>query len=388
MTGAVVPAAVQRSVTASPESGLTIAHVIAPAPFGGLESVVQALAIGQARSGHAVHLVTIVDAGAPEPEVARAVRAGGVTVHALPVPPRAYARERRDLGRLLDRLRPDIVHTHGYRPDLQARTVAQRSGACTVTTLHGFCGGDWKNRAYEWLQRRAARRFDATVAVSHRLARELRDAGVSAERLHAVPNAYGQGTEFLDRHAARAELNIPDDRPTAGFIGRLGREKGPDIFIAALRQLDEPRPRAIVIGDGVMREQLMAASDGLDVQWPGAVPAAARLIRALDVVVLSSRTEGTPMVLLEAMAAGVPIVATRVGGIPEVVDEQHALLVPAEDPRAIRDAVRAVLADPAAAEQRARRARQRLATHFGPDVWVERYSGIYRSSLATRKGSR
>jgi glycosyltransferase involved in cell wall biosynthesis len=115
------------------------------------------------------------------------------------------------------------------------------------------------------------------------------------------------------------------------------------------------------------------------VRWLGNVAEAARLFAAFDVFALSSRTEGTPIVLFEAMAACTPIVASAVGGVPDVVSPAEALLVTADDPAALAQAIRSVYADPAAAAHRARLAHERLASDFAPGPWLERYERIYRS---------
>jgi glycosyltransferase involved in cell wall biosynthesis len=120
------------------------------------------------------------------------------------------------------------------------------------------------------------------------------------------------------------------------------------------------------------------------VRWCGAVSDAAQLFKGFDVFVLSSRTEGTPIVLFEAMAAGTPIVATSVGGVPDVVSSREALLVPPDDPGALADAVRRVWADPVAAAARARRARERLETGFALAPWLASYDRIYRSLRSAR----
>jgi len=114
-------------------------------------------------------------------------------------------------------------------------------------------------------------------------------------------------------------------------------------------------------------------------RWCGTVPDAARLFRAFDVFVLSSRTEGTPIVLFEAMAADTPIVATAVGESRTLLSSRDALLVPPDDPVALAEAIRRVHADPATAASRAARARQRLAGDFAPAPWLASYERIYQS---------
>ncbi|HSH46172.1 MAG TPA: glycosyltransferase, partial [Longimicrobiales bacterium] len=275
------------------------------------------------------------------------------------------------------------VHTHGYRVDVLHGSVAAKLGIPRVSTSHGFVGGDLKNRFYERLQRRALRRFDGVVAVSAPMAATLAQRGIPADRLHTVPNAWTDGIEFLDREEARRMLQIPADEFHVGFIGRIGHEKGPDVLLEALSHLERPAATTF-IGEGRLRDALAGRAEalGLDqtVRWAGLVQDAARLIRAFDAVVLSSRTEGTPVVLLEAMAAGVPVIAAAVGGIPHIVGPDEASLVPAEDPPALAAAIRDTRDDPRAAAGRAARASQRLRGELSAAQWLERYDRVYIAS--------
>jgi len=161
------------------------------------------------------------------------------------------------------------------------------------------------------------------------------------------------------------------------------------VLIDALRLVRDLPLGVSIVGEGSAGEQrsLLARARRCGVaqriQWHGLVPDASRLYKAFDVFVLSSRTEGTPIVLLEAMAAGVPIVATRVGGVPDVLTSAEAVLVPSASPVALAAAIRAVYRDPAAAHARAQRARERLLADFTVPPWVRRYEAVYR--LVTSK---
>lgn len=364
---------------------LSILHVLAPGAAGGVESVVRVLATRFHRLGHDVHVAAVAPSAEAAAGFIHALRDAGVAVTTLDVPGRAYVRERTLVAALCRSLRPDVVHTHGYRADLIASSAARARRIPTVTTVHGFTGGDFKNRVYEHLQQRAFRRFDAVVAVSRPLVARLSANGIARDRLHFLPNAYAAEATLLDRDAARERLGIRDDAFRAGWVGRLSQEKGPDVFVDALAQLDAGQAvAASVLGDGAERDAVRARAASLGVApqitWHGVVPNAGQLLAAFDVLVLSSRTEGTPMVVLEAMAAGVPIVATHVGGIPDMLSSREALLVAPDDPAALAAAIRAVRADPAAAAERARAARCRLAVQFGVEPWLERYAAIYRQA--------
>jgi len=310
----------------------------------------------------------------------------GVDLEVVPIElaPRGYRAERAAVKDLCACLRPDVVHTHGYRADVLDAAVARRQGLATVTTVHGFTGGDWKNRLYEWLQRRAFRWFDAVVAVSRPLATALA-ARLGPERVHWIPNAWDGSVSPLDRAAARRALGVPSDGFRIGWVGRMSPEKGPDVALEALALLDDAVSLSMVGDAGeALRARASALGVGARVTWHGARHNAAALLPAFDAFALSSRTEGTPMVLFEAMAANVPVVATRVGGVPDVLTSAEALLVPPEDPGAFAAAVRNIFDDRAAARLRAVAAHERLERHFAAPQWLARYDAVYGAVLARR----
>lgn len=371
----------------SAERSLRVLQILSPAAFGGLERVVRDLSIGQRARGHSVRAVVILDLGDEERHpLLGELRAGGVEVDAVGVAPRAYRVERQAVRKAIAEFAPQVAHTHGARVDVLDAPVVRHARVPTVATVHGFTGGGWKNRFYEYLQRRSFRRSDAVVAVSTPMAVELAAAGIAKERLHTVPNAWAGGEQPLDRSVARSTLHLSGvGGPVIGWVGRLTEEKGADVFIEALARLGDTGATGVIVGDGPDRARLEALAvrrcgDGR-VLWPGVVRPADRVLSAFDVFVLSSRTEGTPMVLFEAIAAGVPVVATAVGGIPGVVGPAEAELVRSEDPDALAAAIRRTLADPKSARSRGDAAQSRLASHFGLAQWLDRYDEIYRSVI-------
>jgi glycosyltransferase involved in cell wall biosynthesis len=158
--------------------------------------------------------------------------------------------------------------------------------------------------------------------------------------------------------------------------------KGGDVFLEALRHLPEPRPVAVMIGHGseedLLRRNVRAFGLSDSVRFYSQITDAGRYFSAFDVFVLSSRSEGLPLVLLEAMAAGVPIVATRVGGVPEAVTEREAVLVPSEDPSALAEGVIEALREGEATKQRVEAATARLDRSFSFEPWLDRYEEVYR----------
>lgn len=364
---------------------LRILHVAAPAHAGGLESVIQSLVPAQVERGHAVAVAAVVVPGdGAAAALFRPLRDLPVRLEALELPSRAYVAEARALARVIRAHDASIVHTHGYRSDVVGGMVARVLRRPRVTTVHGFIGGTSRGRLYERLQRRALRRFDAVVAVSAPLAERLREAGVPPGRLHLVRNAWRAASPPLSRDDARAALGLEDGSRHVGWVGRLSLEKAPDLAVRALAALPAGDVALSLVGDGPMRADLEALATSLGVRdrvrFHGLLDGAGRFMRAFDVLLLSSRTEGTPIVVLEAMAAGLPIVATRVGGVPDVV-EGVAELVEPERPDAMAAALGRVLDCPEQAAARAREAERRVAASFAPGPWAEAYDRVYRGVL-------
>jgi glycosyltransferase involved in cell wall biosynthesis len=372
---------------------LRIVQIAAPTVAGGLERVVEALAVGHHRRGHDVTVATLMFGTRQDHPFVQTLEREGVHVHPIRLTHRAYLGERREIARLCRDLRPDIVHTHGYRIDLLDRGVARRHGIPVVTTVHGpSMMGGLKGAFFEWLQRMNYRRFDAVVAVSAPLLEATVADGVSPDRAHLVPNGWSGLREPLGREAARHELGIDAGEQVLGWVGRLIPVKGCDIFLDAVSRLPEPRPLCVVIGYGPERDRLIQRAGllGIDsrIRVHSEISDAARYFRAFDAYVLSSRSEGLPLVLLEAMAAETPIVATKVGGVMDAVGEAEALLVPPADPGALAAAIAHSLGNRAEASRRACRASERLAKAFSLELFLDRYEQVYEAAIQARSASK
>ena len=369
---------------------IKVLHVLAPAPFGGLEHVVRSLAILQ-RTDARIADVRVATLGAPPDPFSRALRDASVEVHPIVTVSRNYGAQRRALGALCALHQPDLVHLHGAHADVIGTRSALRSGAAMVSTVHGQVGGDLRNRLYEWLQRRAFTQRDAVVAVSRPLAETLIEAGTPPERIHVVRNACRAHTASRPKRAARMALGLPVEGFVVAWIGRISPEKGLDVLLDALAESPMPDLYLAVIGDGRERESLTshAAQTALGrrhrIHWLGNVTDAAQTVHAFDALVISSRSEGTPLVLLEAMSAGIPVIATSVGGIPDVMSEEEGFLVPPEDPSALRAAIDHVQRDPTEARRRTIAASRRCALESDVERWAERYTMVYDAALTARR---
>jgi len=362
-----------------------VAHLIAPAPIGGAEAVVRALAGAAERGGRRVWIVALLGGEATHPFVAQA-RAEGIEVIEVRCGPRRYLAEARRVAELLRERAVELLHTHVYHADLVGYLAARRARLPVVATVHGYSGGDARNRFYEWLDRRVLTRFDAVVCVSEAQREWLRRGGCAPARLAVVPNGHAAAPP-LARAEARARLGIPASQLAFGWIGRLSPEKGADLFLEALAKLGPTGGLAVVIGEGAERRRLEARAQALGLgadrlRFAGFRGDAPSLLAAFDALVISSRSEGLPVVMLEAIAAGTPVAAFAVGGIPDLLGEASGWLAPAGDVAALARTLAALAADPDGARARAETAKAILASRFGVERWLDQLDAVYARALA------
>jgi glycosyltransferase involved in cell wall biosynthesis len=213
-----------------------------------------------------------------------------------------------------------------------------------------------------------------------------RGVGVARERLHLVPNGVPGCDAPLAPGAFAASLGVACDSPLVGFVGRLSPEKAPDLFVRMAAQLAGKHPRAVfvVVGDGPMRERLQEEARllgiGERVHFTGERHDVLALLPSLCALVVPSHAEGMPLVLIEGMAAGVPVVATSVGGIPELVRHlETGLLVAPGDAGNLATAVDGLLDDPPWAKSLGARARERALAS-----WPQRESALRMGELLAR----
>jgi glycosyltransferase involved in cell wall biosynthesis len=258
------------------------------------------------------------------------------------------------LRRLLRRTRPDVVHAHGLRAGAAAalalrpvvRAGSGRAPALVVTVHNAAPAGARAAAVYRVLERTVARRADVVLCVSPDLEERMRALGARQVDRAAVAAAAS---------AESAGAALPADiagsgRPVVLAVGRLAPQKGFDTLLtAATRWLSrDPVPLLLIAGTGPLGIRLLeqARDLGVDARFLGPRDDVPALLAAADVFVLPSNWEGQPLVLQEALRAGVPVVATDVGGVRVLTGDQAAVLVPAGDPGALAGAVRRVLDDP------------------------------------------
>jgi glycosyltransferase involved in cell wall biosynthesis len=360
---------------------MVIAHLLSSFQVGGQERVALDLAARQRARGHRVLAVSL--APPPDGPLAEELRRAGIGAHTVPkrgssVDPTLPMR----LGALLRREGVTVVHAHNPQPLIYGGLAAKLAGAAMIQTRHGVAHHSARQ---DWLVRQATKLADACVFVSRELATTLDGTGQTPGRSWVIENGVDLARFFPDvaaRRAVRAELGIPESAMVVGTVSRLVASKNVPGLLRAIWPLLGDQVHLVVVGDGPDRqnvEQLVVFGEKAPyVHLLGARSDVARLLRAFDLFALFSQTEGHPIVVLEAMATALPVLATPVGGIPGILDEgDTGFLVPTDDEDALRAKLTELLAVPARLAEVGWRGRAVALERYAADRMVDEYLALY-----------
>ncbi len=362
---------------------MRVLHAIGEMGTGGAESLVAELVRRGPRVGWRSSVASA--GGAREDEIRVA---GLADVHRVPLSRRSAAGLARAVAatrRALAAADPDVVVAHnvGVTAAVTLAQLTRRRRVPVVTVFHGVAAEDYRTAAR--LLGVAPR---AVVTVSEAIAARLRAAGLRRQPV-VIPNAV-TAPSLPDRVAARRELDLPPDAPVALCAARLVDQKRHDVLLRAWSSLP-PHCVLLVAGDGPNRRALEAlhAQLGLGdrVRVLGDRSDVPRLLAAADVATLASDWEGLPVFVLEAMAAGRPVVATAVDGLTEVLRHGGGLLVPPGEPEALAAALGRLLTDPAERAAAAEAARRTVAAEHDPLTMTRRYDELLRGLVGDRAAS-
>lgn len=342
------------------------------------------------RGGVHVALATFRRGGAETSAFDRAAADVGVPVHVIHerfcFDPRVIG----EIRRLVGRCGADVVETCSVKSHVLVRLSGAWRSRPWIACHHGYTTTDLKMRAYNQLDRWSLREACHVVTVSRASVDVLVRLGISRDHISVVHNAidpsYGTATTGADVEAVRSRHGIEKGDRVLVSVGRLSREKGHVHLVDALDLLLRTTRMAVtlmLVGDGPERQALESRARNLGVLprvvFAGRREDVAAYLRAADVFVLPSSSEGSPHALLEAAAAGIPIVASRVGGIPEMVsDADSALLVPPGAPGALADAIARILHDESLGRSLARSARGTLERQHSQQARTATLVNLYR----------
>jgi glycosyltransferase involved in cell wall biosynthesis len=328
------------------------------------------------------------NAPAPNQFVA-AARAAGLTVDIIPERFRFDRRVVPELRRVVALRKPDVIVSYHVKSHFLVKTSGLWRERAWIAFHHGYTTTDLKMRLYNQMDRFSLPTAHRVLTVCDAFARDLmKNKGVRAEQLRVQHNSIRRERESNPEagRELRARFGIAPNEKVILAIGRLSREKAHIDLIEALGLLRREQPtlnwRLIIAGDGPERALLEKRANelgiGESIVYAGHVLDAQPYYAAANVMALPSHSEGSPFVLLEAMAAGVPVVATSVGGVPEMVtNEESALLVRANQPAELANALGRVLQESKLARRLAAAADALINTRYSPETYFRSLSGVY-----------
>jgi glycosyltransferase involved in cell wall biosynthesis len=342
----------------------------------------------------------------PDGELAQRLDAAGI--RRLPISGRDISHSPRltmELSALMKKEKPDIVHTHG---SLSGRMAARLRRIPVVYTKHGQVrvpdargilpppAGPFTR----FINRVAARALsDKVIAVSEGVRRELEESGINPSMITAIPNGIDLGPYKRKSRRSPRRVDVSDGTDKREFLigtlARLSPQKGIDTLVEAAKIVVAscPTARFVIGGTGPLESDLRTKIRDLRlepyVRMPGFVEEVPEFLAGLDLYVLPSDSEGIGLAIIEAMAAGLPVVATRVGGVPEaVVDGETGFLVPPRQPKALAQAIVRLLVDPDLAKYMGASGRARAEAMFDAKTTAEKTVGVYKDVLASRRKRR
>jgi sugar transferase (PEP-CTERM/EpsH1 system associated) len=365
---------------------LHVMHIVYALQPGGMEFGVVKVVNGLVGSGIRSSICSTAPARGPM----KALVAPGVEVFEL------QRREGNDLRlvwrltRLLRRERPDIVHTHGWGTLVEGLVASRLAGVPVV--VHGEHGTLQLKRRQRWVQRASWSCANQVLSVSTRLAEHMAtEVGYAPGRIRTVRNGVDLSRfQAGRRREARLALGLPAEAVIVGTVGRLVPVKDQATLLEAVALLrgEGTQVAALLAGDGPLsgrlRQQAEALGISADVHLLGHRPDVELVLAALDVFVLPSLSEGLSNTILEAMATGLPVVATRVGGADElVIDGVTGILVPPGAPVQLAAALAGILRDPAQRDRMGHAARRRAESEFSLPVVIRTYQDLYEELART-----
>lgn len=318
-------------------------------------------------------------------------------------PVKGWRSYRRALRALLQEAPPDFLHVHGAHELIVALPSAAR-GLPLLFTNHGYHGGG-KGVSYRTSAWVCNRRADGAIAVSEHEREQMLRYGFRSDLVHVIHNGVKDPLAKAGREGEERRGESSKEQPiTLGVVARLEKAKGIEWLIRALARIDaaeqsgesegrehRERVRCVIVGTGSEEQTLKELAQALGVshrvRFAGFVPNAAQMMRSFDLFVLPSLEEPFGLVCAEAMANELPVVATRVGGIPEmVVDGECGLLVPPADDAALAKAILRLASDPGLCRRMGVAGRRRFLEHFTVEAMVEKTLRLYEQVVAARRG--
>ncbi len=367
---------------------MKVLHLISSKGLYGAEGVLLNLMIASKNAGHQPHLMCFRSASKPEPQIDSEAKNNGITSRTIVCKYKFDIKAIRDIRRFALDKGIQIIHSHGYKADVYGAIVSKFSHLPLVATLHGWTNEDKKVKFYETIDKLILRMINHLVPVSSVINEELKGRGLNGRKVTVIPNAidtekfnpFREDAGPNDRLEAKSELTI-------GTVGRLSPEKGHSCLLKVFKKVisSVPNLKLLIVGDGALRSSLEKEAKDLGIEkkviFTGMQKDMVSMYRAMDIFVLPSFTEGLPLVLLEAMSMELPVVATGVGAIPQVIGQNEGIQVPSKDMDALKEAIISLVNDSTARHAMGKAARRKVVSDFSLDQFTQKYMSVYERVL-------
>ncbi|HEV7673198.1 MAG TPA: glycosyltransferase family 4 protein [Candidatus Angelobacter sp.] len=362
-----------------------VLQLISSGGYYGAENMLLNLCASQEKAGCQNSLLLFYNVHAPNVEFYERARRRGISVRMVHCQGRADWRAIQQIEQYILEDGIDLLHTHGYKADLYGYVAARRSHKPIVATCHNWVGGTAVLGIYNYLDRLALKRFNAVAAVSDAVAHRLLGAGVSARKIETIANGIdGEPFECAQPLPALAF----GGHKVVGMVARLDLQKGFEYLLRAVRELRVAFRdlKVVIVGEGPDRKAIedMIQQYGLqsNVVLAGQQSDMPGVYSAMDVLVLPSLNEGLPMTILEAMATSKPVIATRVGAIPSVIQQgETGLLVDPGDAEGLRDALARLLSQPNFCRRIGAAAHDWVSRNYTSEIMALKYRHMYEEVL-------
>lgn len=382
---------------------LKVLHLISSSGFFGAENMLIELSKGLGHTTFSPIFGVFRNQHNPHLEVAEEAKRYNFPVKIFPCNGRLDLKTLLSLRRFSEDQKISIIHTHGYKSNLYALAASIGKKVHLITTCHNWLGDDPKMRFYGWLDKFFLNRFGRVIAVSDSLKQEILRHNISPRKVLTIYNGIDvdRFNQQKKSDCIRREFGIDESCKVIGTVGRLSEEKGHVYLLQGAKKVLKKYPRVVflIVGDGPLRRHLEANSSQLaerriakagsfeaPIIFTGVRTDMPAIYSLMDIFILPSLTEGLPMVLLEAMASETPVVATKVGAVPKVVEHDNSgLLIPKGDVNALTKAIIDLLANPQKAHFLAKNAYEKVRTEFSSQKMAERYAEVYKEVLGVTR---
>ena len=369
---------------------MKILHIISSGGMYGAEAVILNLSRTLNEASHQSILGVFSNSSQPNLQLHERAQKEDIESHLIACNGQIDRSVPQAIRELARRTGADVVHAHGYKADVYAYLAMRNSSTPTVSTCHTWYDNDLVVRLYGMLDRLVLRGYSGIVAVSNDVRQRLLGSGVSERKIRIIRN--GIDLRPFQTNSLSQQAHNGTDRPlSVGLVGRLSQEKGVDLFLRAAAEvlLELPHTRFFVVGDGPDRAKLEALIETLGIRASsyllGRRDDMPAFYKSLDILVSASHQEGLPIALLEGMASGLPLVATAVGSVPALVqNDRTGILVPANNVNVLATAISSLIQKPKLRERLGTAAKTLIAEEYSASRMTSDYLSLYEDVALQR----